>query len=195
MTASEFLNWIDYFITKSVEKAEQKPCCSKGCHHCCDEVAYAEMREVDHIIAGMSPELKERAKERLRLWLVKVKPMLEKEPGAEGYIDAFEYRDLKITCPLLEDGLCSVYERRPMGCRLFMATGSPDNCAMPMRRKQTILDVDYAANEKFWKGLMGQWTFSQPGTYITDHLGVLLAERLLGEHPESTMRRIIEVVP
>lgn len=194
MTASEFLNWIDFFVGKAIEHGASKPCCSKGCHHCCDEVTYADAREIDHIVAGLSPELKARVIERLRVWLVKAKPMLEKEAEQNGYIDGYVYRDMKLTCPLLEDGLCSVYDRRPMGCRLFLATGNPDNCKMPMRRNQKFLDIDYGKNPDFWNGLFNQWIHCQPGTYVTDHIGVLLAERLLGEFHHSTMRCVIEVV-
>jgi Fe-S-cluster containining protein len=38
------------------------------------------------------------------------------------------YRELNISCPLLENNCCTIYDRRPIVCRECLAVGSPDQC-------------------------------------------------------------------
>lgn len=193
MTASEFLRWIDLITERSLANSPFKHCCAKGCHHCCDEQLYVERREAVHIVEGLSPEEKERIIPRLKVWLEKTAamragPVLE----STGMPDAFDFRDLKATCPLLEDGLCMVYERRPMSCRQFFALGNPDDCRMPMRRHQKFAEFDPKANA--YTMLFEEWVVkNRVPKLITDMLGVFLAELLLGQDLPSTGRTNYEI--
>ena len=38
------------------------------------------------------------------------------------------YAALKLPCPFLSDGLCTIYEQRPTACREHIVTGSPSLC-------------------------------------------------------------------
>jgi Fe-S-cluster containining protein len=38
------------------------------------------------------------------------------------------YRELNVSCPLLENNCCSIYKHRPIVCRECLAVGSPDQC-------------------------------------------------------------------
>lgn len=40
------------------------------------------------------------------------------------------YRELNISCPLLENNCCTIYDRRPIVCRECLAVGSPDQCRL-----------------------------------------------------------------
>lgn len=191
MTASVFLGWIDKIVAKSVEQSTFKPCCAKGCHHCCSEALYADGREVDYIVAGFTEDQRQRVAERTKAWLVKAEPMLRMVPTIKDEVlDALVYRNQNLPCPLLEGGLCMVYERRPMGCRTFLATGDPNDCAMPMRKHQKFAEFDWG--NRTWVQLWQAW-FADTNRAVMDHVGVLLAERLLGEHPQSTVRREMEI--
>lgn len=190
MNAPEFLKWIDLIVEKSSANSQFKPCCSKGCHHCCSEALYVDSKEADWIVAGMSVEQRERVAIRTKQWLQQAAEMLRTKPTNDGLLDAFEYREHKIPCPLLEEGLCSVYDRRPMGCRMFLATGNPDDCRMPARRHAKIADFD--VRNPVWEALMAEFNLKSK-LIVLDHLGVLLAERLLNERPRSTVRYEIEV--
>jgi Fe-S-cluster containining protein len=188
MTTKEWMSEIDRLTKEEIETSAFKPCCSKGCSHCCDEPLYVDSVEVDYMLEGLDANQLARIKERTAEWLQKVQPFLSEEPGGDGLIDAFPYRDAKITCPLLENNECMVYERRPMGCRMFFATGNPDDCRMPMRRRQRIAHI--SMEQPQWRGLFSRW-FSdrKPGDTIMDHLGVLLANKLLGLKIKSSVRQ------
>lgn len=194
MTTSEFLGYLDKAVAAAINNSPDKPCCSKGCHHCCDEPLYVDKREMEHMLEGYPAEKLEGLKQRLLVWLEKAKPLLTVSPDPRtGLLDAFAWRDAKITCPFLEGGLCSVYERRPMGCRMFLALGNPDNCAMPMRKKQLIAEHDWSWPG--WKTLMEAWLGSTD-MLTMDHLGVMMAKQLLGlDVPSSvTINQPIEVI-
>jgi Fe-S-cluster containining protein len=163
-----------------------KPCCSKGCSHCCYEPAYSDSRQIDHIIEGMSADQIEYVKVQLSAWLEATKEIRKiQRPGAH------EYRDLVIPCPLLRNGLCSAYERRPVDCRIWFAIGHPDDCAMPARKHQKFADYPMETKTEII------WPFFEAGIEVNgevhlDHIGVLLAERLLGIEVESAARQRIK---
>ena len=39
------------------------------------------------------------------------------------------YKNLSLTCPFLEDGLCTIYAQRPICCREYFVTGSAKACS------------------------------------------------------------------
>lgn len=38
------------------------------------------------------------------------------------------YRQINLPCPFLLNGLCTIYEQRPVACREYLVTGSASNC-------------------------------------------------------------------
>lgn len=52
------------------------------------------------------------------------------EPGNQSAMLALsmEYWSLSIPCPMLEDDLCSIHAHRPLACRSYFVTSSPDRC-------------------------------------------------------------------
>ncbi len=180
-TVAEYNERCDTFWRNVLAQPQnQKPCCFKGCHACCSEPVYASNAEVDYILAGLTDDQKEQVADKVCDWLEKVSGILhEKMP------DAVKYRQLEAPCPLLKNGLCSVYERRPMGCRSFFALGNPLDCNLPARKHQkfaTIPDKFF-----FFVGIPPALN----DVFIQDHLGVLLLERLHGIGHFSGSRREI----
>lgn len=55
----------------------------------------------------------------------------ERRTKAERYDLALEhYYDEDVGCPFLaEDGACGIYDVRPLSCRMYLASSSPDYCA------------------------------------------------------------------
>jgi hypothetical protein len=105
---------------------------------------------------------------------------------------AFVYRAAMLWCPLLKDGLCTVYDRRPIECRLFFAQGDPNKCADDrLRPKQKFMESPELVNI-----IMGQYMLTLPdgATDDYDHIGVLLAEETLCIKVESTARITIKRV-
>lgn len=188
MKASDFYAMVDASVAASFERSEVKPCCpGKGCSHCCSEPLYADMRAVDYIIDGMTSEQRAEAAKSASAWMNSVRDRAI-DLIAQERPRATEWRARNIPCPLLKDGACSVYDRRPIDCRLFAATGNPNDCAMPMRKHQKFADYPQHQLDQ----LMIPW-FKVPGTIVLDHLGILLAERLTGEGLNSGARMIVGV--
>lgn len=184
MTPTEYNTAVDRIIKNSLTAhGALVPCCKKGCSHCCYEPACTDRRVIDHIIAGMTPEQIEEVKARLPAWLEKTAEARKLERPK-----VHDYRDLNVACPLLKDGLCSVYDRRPLDCRIWFAIGNPDDCAMPARKHQKFTEYTDEAMSK----LCEPWVLStlvMEGEVVMDHIGVLLAERLLNIKVESAARR------
>lgn len=131
--------------------------CAKGCFACCDEPLKVLEGEVDLILADLSPVEKENLKVAVLAWLNAAKAhKLEgmvafnsDDLKADGKkINAFQYRAFKLTCPLLQDGVCSVYENRPTACRMHMACGPRIMCEdlaqRPNQKFLTIMELDAA---------------------------------------------------
>jgi Fe-S-cluster containining protein len=132
----ETMQWFDSALAAIREGQARKGepiniTCGKGCFACCDEPLKVLEGEVDLILADMTVEEKEALKLRVQAWLyqaVKVHKLSSVTTNdvimADGKkINAFQYRAMKLTCPLLKDGLCSVYANRPHSCRMHLAVG------------------------------------------------------------------------
>ena len=89
--------------------------CKKGCKYCCYQSVYASVHEVlmlknyimNNFEAEEIDEIIKKAKAKSEA------SRINKEKG-----------DNKIShpCPLLIDGVCSVYSARPMACRIYMSS-------------------------------------------------------------------------
>lgn len=162
----------DRCIATAISRGAQTPCCRKGCHACCYEPAYAIRQEVEHALASVPPEKREALKERTSVWLEK----LEAGGFTDGEMpDAVAYRKHAIACPFLENGLCSVYDRRPIGCRSFFAIGNPADCELPNRAHQKFACFPPKAMAQIAGPLI---TATNAGPNDADHIGSLLAELL-----------------
>lgn len=188
MSPEQYNAHVDAIVVLAQSRSTFSHCCKKGCSHCCYEPAYADQRQIDHIVAGLTPEQIEEVKAKLPNWIAKSEELRTKHerPGA------LAWRALHLACPLLKDGLCMAYDRRPMDCRIFFATGNPDDCKMPARAHQK-----FAAYSGYcMQTMVRPWVESarQARTAIVlDHISVLLAERLLHLRVESAAR--IEITP
>ena len=169
MTIEQFHKEIDRLV------APVKSCCARGCFACCYEPVYASRAEAQHIVDGLTEARKILVKERLVDWLADA-------DLTSKTITSLRWRRLLIPCPLLKDNECSVYERRPIGCRMFFAVSNPENCSGPARRHQLFVsypkDITIAIAGTAWQ--------IEPNI-VMDHLGVHLANILLGMNLESSM--------
>jgi len=176
MTTKEFHRTIDSVLART--KIEH--CCTKGCCHCCSEPLYVDSREADYLLEGVPAELREQVKENTKRWAEKAQPLL-----SQNMPNAFAWRWLDNPCPFLIGTTCSVYERRPVGCRVFFAKENPENCKMPAREHQKVAsftpETMAAACAPY---------FLDQGRVEMDHLGCFLAETLLGHRPHSASRAI-----
>jgi Fe-S-cluster containining protein len=89
--------------------------CFKGCQWCCHQAVYANSYELhflsDKIKSRFSPE---KIAEIQKTTLAKL--------NATSQMIEEEIAKYKSPCPLLENGACSVYDARPMACRIYLST-------------------------------------------------------------------------
>lgn len=175
---------------KADPNADFNPPCKEGCFFCCFEAAFACEQEIDYILDGMTPTKIEELKPKLIAWLERAKPVLG---HAHSDRIGIAWRLANIPCPLLKDGKCSVYERRPIGCRTFFARSHAENCEMPMRTHQKFADwgrpggMPNALDRAQAKFLM-----TQERVYI-DHIGALIARKVLGLNVVSAAAQLFAI--
>lgn len=169
MNTREFLDELDAVIALCMRKETDVPC-KKGCCHCCSEALYVDEREADLMVESIPPALRPTIQMQTIEWLRRAEPLLPMPYP----IDGFEWRKLNNPCPFLVHGECSVYDVRPMGCRMFFAKGKAENCVMPMREQQQFAEfpAQTIATVAF------PWFKSATEGVCLDHLGVFLAWKL-----------------
>ncbi len=97
-------NDLDYFMEKEIYPHSV---CMKGCAHCCKVPVQVSLLEADYISQRAKIKIQHVEKNRY-----------EMDQDVTGY------------CPLLDQatGTCSVYEFRPMACRIFATFDSWEMC-------------------------------------------------------------------
>lgn len=173
---AEIHEFCDKHVKLAIENEGTPPPCRSGCFFCCKEPVYAADVEVRRMLAAMTPEQIADLKPKIEDWhnrFMATGLYKEEEPSV------FPYRAAKMWCPLLINGLCSVYDRRPEACRLHVAYKTSEGCENDELRKDQkfaiFQDLPQALNSMLWSAL-------SDGESVTyDHLGILLYEALFGK--------------
>ncbi|MBK8368183.1 MAG: YkgJ family cysteine cluster protein [Bacteroidetes bacterium] len=130
---------IDRFI------GTQSNCCKKGCAYCCHqqiEVMNVEKEVINEFITSeLSDQTKEIIKENLNVWLDYFDSNTPDNKTLDGN-DVFKDFGSKaakdgLKCPFLIDNLCSIYEMRPMTCRVHIVESEPEFCNKNKLRDST----------------------------------------------------------
>ncbi|HEG44632.1 hypothetical protein LCGC14_2528250 [marine sediment metagenome] len=106
--------------------------CTKGCSHCCHYlvgVTAAEAFCLYREIMAM-PEARQVAiisESITAAQAIAVKGLGDMKAADPSGLSHW-YGDLDISCPALRDGVCSMYEQRPLACRECLTTSQPDRC-------------------------------------------------------------------
>lgn len=116
--------------------------CKKGCGACCRHLVPVGEMEA-HNIARLVNEFPEpkRAEVKQKFadavehfqkngWLEKLNSLLSMT-NQERLDLATEFFYEGVSCPLLEDGACSIHKDRPLVCREYLVTTPAENCSDP----------------------------------------------------------------
>lgn len=186
---TELHQTIDAYTAKLAEASAKagRPitCAGKGCCHCCYEPVYCSDAEVKHILEGLDEHTLAKLSARTEAYLERVEPtgLFKKDMPP-----VMEWLAMKLPCPFLEDGQCSVYDRRPLNCRAHIAVGPPDWC------RDRRLEQKYPEADEVSKAIGEAIVHfhSKLGGLTHDNMLSLLESELLGEyHPTASAKKIV----
>lgn len=107
--------------------------CKDGCHHCCHMAVSMTGFEADRIgrFIGKTPEQANFDFEALGI------------TGVEGFQTMMIDSYMGVDCPFLVDNRCSIYEVRPIACRVyFNLSGNASRCDLTIG-KQDVPNFDF----------------------------------------------------
>lgn len=167
-----------------------------GCHHCCREPVYAAELEVEYMLAGVPAASLPGLKLRVQQWWDGFHAHgLEKRPRTPQKGDCSHllgYRSAMLWCPMLVDGLCTAYARRPINCRTHLAIGPAWQCENDAARPHQIYAI--ASDPRAYLVAMGHMANGADRVHCRwDHLGILLGRLLLGHQASSASAEEYEI--
>ncbi len=108
--------------------------CFKGCSHCCSRIVVASRAEalalIDYVYAFTNfdrDEIDRRLSEHAAL----LRSFLDERSDRSDENAVWFAKN--IPCPFLENDICSVYEGRPLSCRIYHSLEDPEHCKRPVR--------------------------------------------------------------
>lgn len=102
-------------IMALAQRQNRKVACQKGCHWCCHQAVYANSYELHFL----SEKIKSRhSAQKISKWA----EISDAKLAVTANMNEQELATYKSPCPLLENGACSVYDARPMACRIYLST-------------------------------------------------------------------------
>lgn len=162
-----------------------KPCAA-GCSSCCHQsisIFSLEGMVLERFIKRrLSPHQKENSKARTEYWL-NIFNQVTRDATIDNPITEAEFfqaekqmTGLRVPCPLLEDGMCSVYEDRPLVCRTYAVENNPHECAKNPFRVRSNLSMElYRSHLSDYFKLEQQLIMLRPLAYaISDVLSVTI---------------------
>lgn len=173
--------------------------CGPGCGSCCRQLVPVSEYEAAHLAAvvrAMPAMQRSRIVGRFSEAIAKLDKvgLLTKLTNAYAH-EAHDWRvlvplkkqywDLAIPCPFLEDNSCSIHPHRPVACRQYLVTSSPQLCANLYSDDQAhevvLHTVDVGGALASFSGEGVQQSKVMP------HIFSLLAERGIRSHPASLL--------
>lgn len=110
-SVDSFIQSFDAFVTQNDKKIH----CRKGCSWCCHQPVFALSYELEYLNDVVTRNFDQQKQDEIR------KRAKEKKQKLDSLSEK-ELLNSKVPCPLLENGSCSVYEARPMACRIYLST-------------------------------------------------------------------------
>ncbi|WP_419808433.1 YkgJ family cysteine cluster protein [Sphingomonas sp.] len=144
---------------------EGKPIsCRMGCAACCRQmvpVSGTEARHLARVVAAMPPPRRAvvRARFAAALATLDAAGLLDRIRDTAGLTareEGLDYLRLRIACPFLEDEACSIHPDRPLGCREYLVTSPPENCARTEDRQVAPVPVDWEVSQSHYATPAGE---------------------------------------
>lgn len=133
----------DIVVESVCSNGDHIPCC-KGCETCCSHYlvplsvpeAFRLKEEISHTPLSQRESIWQACLLTTRRILSNRPPKLLLDqtdgPSLVGLVDLKRvsdwYKNLKLPCPFLHKGLCTIYDQRPLACREHFIKGSAEAC-------------------------------------------------------------------
>ena len=130
--------------------------CRARCTVCCHQavpVGPAELRSIRDAIAEMEEPTRNAVERRIEGAAAELRSLgftrtsLSDVASTQREDVAQSYFANRVMCPLLEDGVCSVRDARPMACREYLVSSDPSKCSsledptvVRIRLRRDVLD-------------------------------------------------------
>lgn len=131
-------------LTKDIDNIANSisNCCKKGCSYCCYQMIEVYDFEKEEIIVAVNnlPDCKKsKVKNNLNKWFDFFN---DNTPNNKVLDENDTIRNLfriskKEKCPLLIDNMCSIYENRPLACRVHSVEDFPNLCKLNAYRESS----------------------------------------------------------
>ena len=154
-SASQRVVWLHRAASAWAKPLEAVAACRKGCSHCCNTPVTISGIEADLIgrHAGIAPA---RPAQSVRLQdFENLEDAMPALAAISGQVDPSP-------CPFLRDGACSVYDVRPMACRLLVNLDDDDLLCQLVPGQ--AIPVPYANGQQ----LKGFFILAQPAAPLAD---------------------------
>ena len=111
--------------------------CRKGCAACCSYLVPLSAPEAASLAENIAKlplnqqaDIEMRFLDASRRLLASPPPALDQHDQRQNLQRISQwYLDAGVTCPLLSEGLCTIYAARPLACREHFVTSSPSECS------------------------------------------------------------------
>jgi Fe-S-cluster containining protein len=134
-------------VMQIVQSEGRQISCRAGCGACCRQMVPLSIFEAEALaewIATLPEERQDELRQRFHTTLLALKESglldrMDPDQWVDGIEDAktlaIDYLAAKIPCPFLENESCSIHPIRPLICREYLVTSSPEFCAAPSEHK------------------------------------------------------------
>ncbi len=148
-----------FTVLGGLNKNKRSVPCRKGCLACCGYLIPLSVPEVFRLreeLFAMPPDKSSRI---LKSCTIAAKRILDKscedldanELTKDNFAQTDQisewYSGLKLFCPFLSDGLCTLYEQRPLACREHIVTGSNFSCQLDHRVEPDVVPMPISVLE------------------------------------------------
>jgi len=131
-------------VVESIRSDEGHIPCCKGCSACCGHLVPLSVPEALRLKEETAAEPAYRRESMSRAYLLAARRILSQEPPKPFMREIAEalppspldlslvsdwYGGLRLPCPFLYDGVCTIYEQRPLACREYFVNGSAKACS------------------------------------------------------------------
>ena len=102
-------------ILALAKKQNMAVTCFKGCHWCCHQAVFANSYELHYLTEKIKVTFTSDM-------LSDLNKRTQAKDAITQNLNDNEVLEYKYPCPLLIEGVCSIYAARPMACRIYLST-------------------------------------------------------------------------